>query len=130
MTSYYPTIESIKEHANLRDMKTSYSTQGFHLSCPEIGSFIAYKKVKGHIVTLLIPEDAKRSSATTLKCRASKAHVLSISGGQDVVRSDRGAVYAIHQDVLPDAWNDDRWNECSTGIHFFMNKKCAQSWDA
>lgn len=43
--------------------------------CPEEGDFIGYKKAfardkKAVIVKLLIPEEAKRNSATTYRCRA------------------------------------------------------------
>lgn len=47
--------------------------------CPDVGGFIAWKKVQsGLIVKLEIPEDARRSSATGRKCRADKARVLAI----------------------------------------------------
>ena len=47
--------------------------------CPQEGAFIGWKKCKdGKLVKLLILEDAKRSSATTRKCRCSKAKVLKI----------------------------------------------------
>ena len=47
-------------------------------SCPDFGMFIGYKKASGYIVELEIPEDAKRLSATTRKCRCNKAKVLRI----------------------------------------------------
>ena len=47
-------------------------------SCPDFGMFIGYKKASGYIVELRIPEDAKRLSATTRKCRCDKAEVLRI----------------------------------------------------
>ena len=46
--------------------------------CPDFGMFIGYKKASGYIVELEIPEDAKRLSATTRKCRCNKAKVLRI----------------------------------------------------
>ena len=53
------------------------------ICCPEKGSFIGFKKCSGLlgdcIVELEIAEDALRSSATTRKCRCSKAKVLSIT---------------------------------------------------
>lgn len=60
------------------------------LACPEVGSFIGYKKVRiskdGYtsddieygIAKLMITEDARRSSATSLKCRCNKVKVLEI----------------------------------------------------
>ena len=64
--------------ANLKNIKTSISTIGYNLACPEEGSFIGYKKADDCIIKLLILEDAKRSSATTFKCRCDKAKVLEI----------------------------------------------------
>ena len=48
------------------------------LACPSDGAFIGWKKVKGCLIQLFIPEDAKRCSATTQKCRCEFAKVLSI----------------------------------------------------
>ena len=101
------------------------------ISCPEEGAFIAWKKVDGCLVKLLIPEDAKRSSATTRKCRASKAKVIDItriSDGepiQQVVNTNYNpsVTYTKGEEVLPDSWDVDRWNECSHGIHFFITKQ-------
>ena len=64
--------------ANLKDIKTNIHTIGYNLACPEEGSFIGYKKASGCLIELLILEDAKRSSATTSKCRCNKAKVLDI----------------------------------------------------
>ena len=44
-------------------------TAFFALCCPEEGSFVGYKKAGGKIVKLQIPKTAKRSSATSRKCR-------------------------------------------------------------
>ena len=51
----------------------------YPLQCPETGAYIGYKKARGMIVELEITSDALRSSATSRKCRASKAKVLSIT---------------------------------------------------
>ena len=68
--------------ANLCDAKNIPASLAARLLVPpEEGSFIAFKKLQGGIICkLLIPEDAKRSSATTRKCRASKAIVLEGEG--------------------------------------------------
>jgi len=85
-------------------------------------------------VKLEIPEDAERSSATTRKCRASKAKVLDIQNYDgspaDVteVTSERGGVYRVGEVILPDAWDENRWNECSHGIHFFVTRMEAEDW--
>lgn len=31
--------------------------------------------------------------------------------------------YKVGEMVYPDGFDDDRWNECSHGIHFFINKQ-------
>ena len=104
----------------------------FPIACPEKGSFIAFKKVKDdYIVELLIPEDARRCSATSEKCRCDKAKVLSItkldgtSDGVDTVYSkhDETFAYKIGEIVEVKDFDDNRWNECSTGIHFFVTRQ-------
>ena len=115
--------------ANLRGAKYNENTAFFALACPEEGAFIGWKKVDNLLVKLLIPEDAQRSSATTRKCRASKAVVLEITGATGaptlIVNHKYGhdTVYEVGKEVLPDSWDDNRWNECSHGIHFFITKQ-------
>lgn len=101
-------------------------------ACPEKGEFVAFKKCNGYIVELLIPADAKRCSATTRKCRASYAKVLSITTlSVEPVKTDSvtntayspNIVYKVGEFVYPDEFDDDRWNECSHGIHFFINRQ-------
>ena len=115
--------------ANLIDIKTNMHTIGYNLACPEEGSFVGYKKAGKCIVKLLILEDAKRSSATTAKCRCDKAKVLDIENaytGEKIkaIKSDYNSefIYKLGEIVTVDNFDDDRWNECSTGIHFFMNR--------
>ena len=120
--------------ANFRGANLNYkineATFGLTINCPEEGSFIAYKKCQGTIVKLLIPEDAKRSSATTYKCRASKAICLEIDGGLTEISSDRDSyfIYRVGETVTVADFDEDRWNECSTGIHFFMSRKMAEQY--
>lgn len=118
--------------ANLSNIKTNYHTLGYHLACPEEGSFIGYKKANEHLIKLLILEDSKRSSATTLKCRCDKAKVLSITNiktGKEIreIASDydKNFIYKVGKIVKVKDFDEDRWNECSTGIHFFINKENA-----
>lgn len=122
--------------ANLKKVLINIYTAGYVMDCPEEGSFIGYKKADGCIVKLLILEDAKRSSATTVKCRCSKAKVLEIREIQtdkllDSVSSDydRNFVYKVGEVVSVDNFDDNRWNECSTGIHFFISRENALSYE-
>ena len=101
----------------------------YPLQCPDSGSYIGYKKASGLVVELEIPADARRSSATSRKCRASKAKVLSITdingnpaGGQVKSSYDPDFVYTIGETVEVSDFDDDRWNECSTGIHHFITR--------
>ena len=121
--------------ADLSGAKASYMTAGYWLTCPETGEFTAYKKcLDGLIVTLKIPADAKRSSATTRKCRASKAIVVDIEGNDGVKfteaisNHDCEFVYRVGETVEVPDYDEDRWNECSRGIHFFMSKQEAELW--
>ena len=103
------------------------------LSCPSEGAFVAWKKVEGkYLVKLQIPEDARRSSATTRKCRCDKAMVLeitSLDGNKhyDEVTNNNYSetIYKVGEMVYPDSFDENRWNECSNGIHFFVNKEDA-----
>ena len=106
------------------------------LACPTEGSFIAWKKVDNKLVKLEIPEDAKRSSATTHKCRCSKAKVLAITNFDETESFDEVIngnyvpliTYKVGEIVYPDSFDENRWNECSHGIHFFMDKEDAINW--
>ena len=116
--------------AILDNVKCNCHTNFFALQCPEEGSFIGYKKVRGHIVKLEILSDAKRSSATTRKCRCSAAKVLSITtldgraDGTQFISSGRDSdfVYRVGEIVRVDDFDENRWNECSTGVHFFITR--------
>ena len=109
------------------------------LVCPEEGSFIGFKKAilfnsnipdKPHvIVKLKILENAKRSSATTRKCRCSEAEVISITslnGNYSLTKAfssfNPDFMYEVGKIVAVDNFDEDRWNECSTGIHFFITR--------
>ena len=104
--------------------------------CPEEGSFIGWKKLEYNcIAKLLIPKDAKRSSATTRKCRASKAIVLEIYDENGNIMNDdfigrsrfnNDCQYKKGQTVIPDSFDEARWEECSSGIHFFITRKEAE----
>lgn len=118
--------------AHLRGADLGGAKLDWPLVCPEKGSFIGYKKCRNNlIVELEIPEDAYRCSATNKKCRCSKAKVLSITnldGSEStsdvaVSKHDLSFVYRIGETVEVTDFDQNRWNECSTGIHFFMNRE-------
>ena len=117
--------------ADLRgaDLRGAENVPFIPYSCPDFGMFIGYKKASGYIVELEIPEDAKRLSATSRKCRCDKAKVLrilhynrTVADVTEVASSrDSSFIYKVGEMVSVDNFDEDRWNECSTGIHFFIN---------
>nr|DAW57645.1 MAG TPA: pentapeptide repeat protein [Caudoviricetes sp.] len=64
--------------ANLRGANLRGAAVNYPISCPEEGQFIGFKKAMNRIVKLEILSDAKRSSATSRKCRCDKAKVVAI----------------------------------------------------
>ncbi len=127
------------KNANISYAKINVNTKiDYPIACPETGSFIGYKKAGyEYIVKLQICEDAKRSSATTKKCRCSKALVLSIenmdgsdSGLQEIESDfDSRFVYRVGEIAEVSDFDDNRWNECSPGIHFFMDRQDAVEYE-
>ena len=121
--------------ANLRGANLS-CTVGM-LQCPESGAFTGFKKLRdGLIAEIEILPDAKRSSATTRKCRCDKAKVIAITlkdgtpfaGEYGVSQHDSSFLYKIGDIVSVDNYDNDRWNECSTGIHFFITRQEAADY--
>jgi uncharacterized protein YjbI with pentapeptide repeats len=101
--------------------------------CPIEGSFIGWKKCGRYIVKLKICEDAERSSSTSLKCRCSKAEVLEIQNLDGSVADiteicsnyDKNFIYKVGETIEVKDFDKCRWNECSTGIHFFIDRNMA-----
>ena len=107
--------------------------RGSYMACPTDGSFIGWKKASGYVVKLQIPEDARRSSAGGEKCRCDKAYVAEIQNVDgtkadiEAIHSnhDNNFVYAVGATVEVPDFDDDRWNECAPGIHFFIDRRAA-----
>ena len=127
--------------AKLSRANLSGAKIGFPLACPETGSFEAWKKVTGEngpefLVKLLVPADAKRSSATTNKCRCEFADVLEITNIEtnqavqsvENMRYVPTITYRVGERVYPDSFDENRWNGCSHGIHFFVDKESAMHY--
>lgn len=119
--------------ACLIEAKLKDATLNFPIACPEVGSFIAFKQVylngEYFVVKLRIPAQAKRCSATTRKCRASEAKVTGfykLNGRKSNIEYaysiyDPGFIYKKGKTITPEKpFCEDRWNECASGIHFFM----------
>ena len=126
-----------RRNADLRNADLNENTAFLLCQCPDEGSFIAWKKCRQNIVKLEICKDALRSSATTLKCRCSKAKVLEIQNF-DGTKSDfkkvesnydASFIYKVGKIVSVDSFDTDRLNECSTGIHFFISREMAVKYN-
>lgn len=121
---------------NVNEVNWNELTVFFSIACPEEGSFIGWKRANKAIVKLQITDDAKRSSATSRKCRCSKAMVLGIENLDgtpypDIQVSsqyDRSFIYRVGETVEVPDFDEDRWNECSTGIHFFITRQEAVNY--
>ena len=115
-------------------------------------SWYGDKKNKFCVVKLRIPAGAKRSSAFGRKCRCSKAYVLGIYDldGKELkdIKMAFSHAYSIDYDttynyilcyihtkyikydtVIPDSFDENRYKECSHGIHFFMTFEEAAAYD-
>ena len=125
--------------ANLRDANLcdAENVPFVPMTCPDSGSFTAWKKAHGHIVKLLIPEDARRSNATGRKCRCDKAIVVAIetvsgeSAELDEIASDFNGtfIYKVGETVTEPNFCEDRFKECAEGIHFFINRQEAVDYN-
>ena len=91
------------------------------------GDIVGYKKLAdGTICKLIIPATAKRHNATGRKCRAEFAVVLE---GCGVSEWDGRFKYKVGETVRPrDPFDEDRWNECGSGIHFFLTREEAEAY--
>lgn len=130
----------------LKNIRVNSYTSFYSLQCPEEGSFIGFKKasileVSGEIIEVIvklqITEDSLRSSATSRKCRCSKAKVLSISylDGTECPKGtiahsqyDSDFIYKIGDILEIKNFDENRWEECSTGIHFFITREEAVNY--
>lgn len=123
---------AILRGADLRgaDLRGAKNIPFIPYTCPDTGSFIGYKKANGYIIQLEIPQDAIRCSGTSRKCRCDKAKVLSITtldGKPTDILSipsncDNSFIYTVDEVAEVTDFDTDRWNECSAGIHFFINR--------
>jgi hypothetical protein len=100
------------------------------MACPESGPFVGWKKCYNNaIVELLIPDAARRSSATTRKCRADHVYVLNVFGADEGISQHNNTVkYRKGEYVHCDKWDEDRWTECGGGIHFFITRAEAEAY--
>jgi hypothetical protein len=126
-------------HADLSDANHVQLSIAKTSILPDEGDIIGWKKAwtddtmppKSVIVKLLIPSDAQRSNATGRKCRASTARVLDLQDKQGNSLPSDTTAYSGHdtdftykkgETVHVEDFDTNRWNECATGIHFFITR--------
>ena len=130
-------------NANLRnanlsdaDLSDAKNIPFIPMNLPE-GEFIAWKKLpNGLIAKLKILEDSKRSRAGGDKCRCDKAMVVefqNIDGTKSketeyISNQYAKCVYEVGKIVYADSWDENRWYECSHGIHFFIDRQSAVNY--
>ena len=129
-------IEAMKSgadlsRANLSGAKNATLVIAQLQHIPETGSFEAWKKCRhGVLVHLLIPADAKRSHGSERKCRADKVEVLEVIGADEGISiCPDSVIYRKGETVTADQWDDNRWNTCSSGIHFLLTKAEAEAYN-
>ena len=122
-------------NADLRgvDLRDAKNIPFIPMNLPE-GEFIAWKKLPNDlIVKLKILKDSKRSRATGDKCRCDKALVVEFQN-IDGTKSEETkhtsnqyaeCLYEVGKVVEADKWDEDRFNECSYGSHFFIDRQSA-----
>jgi len=110
--------------ANLKDAKEADLAIARTRILPSEGEVIGWKKCQGGvIVKLRIPADAKRSHAFGRKCRAEFADVLEVHGAEfGISMHDSVTKYTVGERVVPDGFDEDWTNECSTGVHFYISR--------
>ena len=122
--------------ADLCNVKFNQLTSFLLPICPD-GEFIAYKKANKHIIVLKILKTSKRSNATSLKCRCDKAKVLKIEKIDGTISEltqitsdyDSAFLYKLGKIVKVKNFDENRFNECSTGMHFFINRQSAVNYE-
>ena len=127
---------AVLEYAKLGGIISDEDTKWFHLHCLEKGALLGYKKCFNELlVQLLIPADAKRTSATLPSCRCNKAKVLTIKSfdykenhmeASSLV--DENFVYRVGEWIEVKNFNEDRWMDSTTGIHFWITREEAKNY--
>ena len=117
--------------ANLREADLYGVKNMPEFPIPE-GEFVAYKRLSVNLIAKLkILADSKRSRATSEKYRCDKALVLEFQQDNGKPSDEKEylstkyaeCLYKVGEIVEADSWDENRWEECSHGIHFFLNRQ-------
>jgi hypothetical protein len=99
--------------------------------CPQEGAFVAWKKVRGAVLKLLVT-GKRTSSLVGRKCRASEVCVFEAfsAPGETEFTSlyDPRFIYRVGETAREENYDDDIRVECTEGIHFFMTRKEAEEY--
>lgn len=100
------------------------------------GEIEVWKRVQRHLIKLQVPAEARRVGGLTgRKCRCEFALVVSIDDPEGnpiesvVGGYDPEFIYRVGDIVRPNRYEDDPRLECAPGIHFFITKSEALSYD-
>jgi len=103
---------------------------------PEEGNFIAWKKLSNNcIAKIKIPTRSLRTcNALNRKCRAKYVKTLNIFDKNGVElkeqsgQRDANTIYKVGRLTHADSWDNNIFNDCTHGIHFFVTKQEAIDW--
>ena len=120
-------------HADLSDTTGASLALAKCSHLPSCGSIVGWKKLHNGLAKLLIPEHAMRSHGASRKCRASEAIVLELilddDSGIGLSIHERNFEYRLGETVKPTRqFCKDRWDECASGIHFFITREEAEAF--
>ena len=121
--------------ANLGDAKNAELAIAQTRIIPDAGPIIGWKKCRdGRIVQLRIPAKAKRSHASGRKCRSDRARVLAIFNSDGTPATEAASLrdpnfrYVVGETVVPQVpFDDNPWNECASGIHWYITRLEAEA---
>ena len=124
--------------ANLYGAKNLEQVDAITRILPD-GDLIVWKQARTKdgvkaIIQLKIPAAAKRSNATGRKCRAEYAKDMKhFVDGKETKQKlysdhDNSFVYEVGKIIRPDGFDENRWEECSSGVHFFITRWEAENY--
>ena len=117
-------------YANLSETKNAELALAQIAILPSDGPLFGWKKCRDNVlVKLFIPSKARRSHGSGRKCRAERAKVIEVIGAEKGISIySSSTVYEVGKWVRCDQWNENRWQECDGGIHFFIQRAEAEAW--
>ena len=94
--------------------------------------------IEDAVLEVKIPQEAERSKSAGFKCRASILVPLRAftKEGEDISPEefrfyslwDNDFEYVIGKEAYPNGWDNNRWQTCSEGLHFFRSFDIAKKY--